>query len=181
MPGFWDSFWPNLASTVAGVILGLPVALWLNRRALEHGERIRTAGERTRVADALSVMGEVMKLNSSQLDNLIKVLSEDKALFDPSLDTSAWESVRSDISSEVDPNLRRRLAHHFGRLESLVKLNELYLSFIIGTNASMSSAADTKKKLGPLLLGLASTQRTEAVALVEAAQAAAVQLRPTAS
>ena len=104
MPGFWDAFWPNLASSVIGC-----------GRGHEH--------------------------NAAQLDNLLNVLGEDKALLDLSLDTSPWGSVQTDFSSDVDPNLRRRLAFHFHRLEAMVKLSDLYLSFIIGTNTSMSSAA----------------------------------------
>jgi len=37
---FWGNFYSNLMSTIAGVALGLPVALYLNRKA-EQAQRVR--------------------------------------------------------------------------------------------------------------------------------------------
>jgi ABC-type spermidine/putrescine transport system permease subunit I len=33
---FWSSYWSNLTSTIAGVALGLPIALYLDRKAGEQ-------------------------------------------------------------------------------------------------------------------------------------------------
>ena len=93
MVTFWDAFWPNVASTVLGVILGLPAALWLNRQAVAHGERIRIASERAKVAQALSVVAQAMKHNAEQLTNLVTILSGDKAQFDLPLDTGSVLSL----------------------------------------------------------------------------------------
>lgn len=181
MNDFWNAFWPNFASTAVGVVSGLPAALWLNRQAIAHGEGVRTSADRHRLAQALSVVAEAIRHNSSNLDNLLKILGDNQALFDISLDTSAWEAVRADFSSEIEPGVRRRLAFHFQRLETLVTLNDLYLSFIIGTNASMSSAEGTKEKLGPLLATLATEQRNEGLALIEAIDTAVAKLKPSGS
>ena len=39
MDAFLSAFWPNAAATVAGIVLGFPVALWINRLALKNAER----------------------------------------------------------------------------------------------------------------------------------------------
>ena len=38
---FWSSFWPSVAATLVGVIVGLPFALGINRYAVSLGERAR--------------------------------------------------------------------------------------------------------------------------------------------
>lgn len=50
MSQFLAAFFPNLASTLLGIVLGVPVALYLNNRLMHEQKRYAT-GERVRRLD----------------------------------------------------------------------------------------------------------------------------------
>jgi hypothetical protein len=53
--------------------------------------------------------------------------------FDSSLDTGAWDASRDEIVPFLHhPELQRRIAFHFSRLESLRRLTMVHLDFISG-------------------------------------------------
>ena len=142
MAGFWVAFLPNVAATLVGVLVGVPLALLINRRAVLHGEAARAVAEKARVADALEVVSKALTYNATPLETLVQTLEQGKAQLDLPLDTSAWGAVKADVSGIVEPELRRRLAFHFSRLEALVELNSMFLTFVTGTNASMKCRRD---------------------------------------
>ena len=174
--GFWSSFWPNLASTIVGVGGGVPLGLWLNRRALTHSNAARRRAERAEVAHTLEVLSAAIDDNRARLETFATVLKRNETLFDLGLDTSAWGALQAGLTSELkDPTLRRQLARYFVRLGGIVALNERYLRFLVGVDASMSSAPEVKKKLAaaiPTAVDELIRTSTELVSLIRDARSA---------
>ncbi len=168
MTEFWIAFWPNLASTLVGVLLGVPLALWINRSVVTQGETARREGERLRVAHALRVLNKALTDNRTLLQDFAATLAASRTKYDSGLDTSAWDAVKSDLTTELsDPELRQRLAYHFSRLTTLVKMNEEYLYFIDGVGASMTSATETRKTLHNVVSNLVAGAEEETSGLVK--------------
>ena len=148
MDTFLAAFWPNAAATVAGIVLGLPVALWINRLALKNTERSTLSNQAQRLNHALQVLIAAMESNQSVLGEYATVLSESKVSWRLNLDVSAWDAIKTDIVAELtDPDLRRQLAFHFMKLNALRNLNTEYLGFAFGTNASMSGSEKVRESI----------------------------------
>ena len=166
MNTFFDAFWPNLASTLIGIVLGLPLGLRINRKSVAQTEGVRRAGERLRVAHALKVLDKALTENRTRLDAFAAVLVQNQTLYDTAIDNSAWDAVKADLTTELsDPELRQRFAYHFARLATLVKLNDDYLSFLVGVGASMSSALATQASLAKVISALVTELQAEAQSL----------------
>jgi hypothetical protein len=167
MEAFLAAFWPNLAATAAGVILGLPVALWVNRLAQSGVNREARAAQAQRVCHALEVLAAAMQSNQSLLKDYADVLAGSKARWTLPLDTSAWDATKDDLLAEMtDPALRRELAFHFLQLKTLRNLNSELLSFSVGTNASMSSAKETRAGLNATMCSMCATLEEQAKQLI---------------
>jgi hypothetical protein len=152
MSDFWSAFWPNLASTILGVIIGLPAALWINRRVTQEADVQRQASERGAVAHALEILRLALGANKERLERYAKALAESSTLYDTGLDSSSWDALQSELTAELgDPDLRQRLAYHFSRTEAVKKLNDMYLNFSVGVESSMSNAAEVRRALGTAL------------------------------
>lgn len=172
MNWFWQGFWPNLASTVVGALLGIPLGLWINRRIVAQGEAVRVEGERRKVGHALQVIEGALRDNHSRLSTFANVLANSTTNYYLPLDTSAWDAVRTDLTTELsDPQLRQRLAYHFDRVGALVKLNDEYVYYLVGVGASMSSSPEVKKGLHSVLTGLVSELIQESIALADVSAA----------
>lgn len=148
MESFLSAFWPNAAATLVGIVFGLPIAMWVNRLALKSIERAALKSQSQRLDHALQVLISAMETNKGILREYTQVLSESKVRWRLSLDISAWDAIKTDFISELtDPSLRRNLAFHFAQLLFLTNLNQEYLGFAFGTNASMSGSAKTKESI----------------------------------
>jgi hypothetical protein len=150
MEAFFTSFWPNLAATIFGVIIGLPVALWLHRKGHAAIERDRLQGERTRLLRSLEIIDESIAANRPRLERLKAALGAGRVLFDPGLETAAWEAVGSGVCSGLhETALPARLAYHFARLTIVSRLNGLYLNYVVSVGAppvTAESARDVLKQ-----------------------------------
>lgn len=161
--GFFEAFWPNLASTVLGIFLGVPLALWVNKRMVSYGERLK-AGERQQILNtALEMLGSALVANRDRLDILVESLGGNRARFDTELDLATWEAVKPVIADQLrDPLLHGRLAYHFSRLASITKLNDMYLNYAAGIAAALGGSDRTRDALQVYLLVSATQQRVEA-------------------
>jgi len=171
---FLTSFWPNAAATLAGIVFGLPVALWINRLALKNSERSTLSNQAQRLEHALQVLNAAMESNHSLLSNYAAVLSESKVSWHLNLDVSAWDAIKTDVVAELtEPELRRQLAFHFMKLDALRNLNTEYLGFAFGTNASMEGSEEVreciKENMGSMCEEL-QAQSSELILQCKAAQ-----------
>jgi len=183
MDTFLTAFWPNAAATIVGVVLGLPIALWINRLTLKSAEHSTLQLKVQRLEHALRVLIAAMEANLVLLADYAKVLSDSKIAWRLNLDVSAWEAIRDDLAAELtDPDLRRQLAFHFMTLKALRALNQEYLGFAFGTNASMSSAEKVRESIKTnmqLMCQELQAQATQLIALSKAAQhSASLQKAP---
>ena len=166
MDAFLDAFWPNVAATLVGVVLGLPVALWVNRLATSRSTADARAAQELRVDHALQVLTSAFESNTTLLRDYSDVLAASKVRWNIGLDLSAWSAIREDLAAELtDPAFRRKVAFHFSQLSLLRRLNDEYLGFAFGTNASMSSAEQTKTSIRSNMQSLCDQLHAEAVEL----------------
>lgn len=136
---FWVGFWPNLAATLAGVIFGVPIALWLNRWSEQASSRSRHADEAERLRVGLLVVRAALEHNRTRLISLVQSLENNRVSFDTTLDIAAWDASRDEIFPFLrSPRLHHRVAFHFGRLASLQRLFCLYFDLTAGAGAAMT-------------------------------------------
>ncbi len=148
MNWFWSGFWPNLASTFVGVIVGVPIALWLNSLSGRAAGRARKAEEHARLRTGLLAVLAALAHNRGRLGALLDVLQKHEALFDVTLDTAAWEASRDEIVPFLrSADLHRRVAFHFDRLRSLARLCSLYLDMIAGVASALGGVEKTRGAL----------------------------------
>jgi len=148
MAGFWEAFWPNFASTVIGLLLGLPLALWTDRQITARSERLKRAEEQQRLALSLDTISQALSFNRERMKQLVQSLSSNRVPFDPAVDCSAWDSVKTEIIQYLhDPALQQRIAYHFSRMEAVLKLNDLYLNYAAGIGAAIGGSEQTRDSL----------------------------------
>ena len=77
-PEFWYNVLSNTIATIIGIVLGIPAALWINRRAEAGNDAKQKAGEiRVRRLSALRVLSSLrveIAANRDLLASLIKEL-----------------------------------------------------------------------------------------------------------
>lgn len=150
---FWEDFWPNFASTVFGLLLGLPIALWTNKKLTQSQDQKEQQIQKSRLVNALQIIRQALGENNTRLLTTIATIKSGRVQFDTELDISAWDAVRDDISNHLDdPNLKRRIAYHFSRLATMSKLNSAYLDFSAGIASAIGGVENTKNSLYQALL-----------------------------
>lgn len=88
------------------------------------------------------------------------------------LDVSAWDAIKTDFIAELtDPALRQEVVFHFSQLANLGALNQEFLEFNFGTNASMSGSDATRAGIGQNRKTMCSELSVQAEALVTASKA----------
>lgn len=124
---FWGSLWPNLVATLVGVIVGLPTALWLNRRFLAHAHRLEQARERTQLASSLAVVSDTLSANLPRFEEVTSGVAAGLFTYDTEIDVGAWDGVRDEFPRLLhDPELLGRLASHFWRVQAFERLNQMW-------------------------------------------------------
>lgn len=135
MTEFFLAFWPNLTSTVLGVVLGVPVALLLNRRFFEHQQKIQRMEQRKRLESAVDVLVEACEYNSKVLYHIAELTLSGRAMRNVDLRLTTWKAVGAMLSGSFsDPELLQMLSHHWLRLKRLEDLNkEIFSREVVGT------------------------------------------------
>ncbi|MDA8325457.1 MAG: hypothetical protein M0033_04495 [Nitrospiraceae bacterium] len=139
MINFWAAFLPNLVATILGVVLGLPVALYVNRRLTERQRALDRAERTKRRDDSASVLIAACEYNMKVLDRVKELALEGKALRNPDLRSTTWDIVNHMFSPLCpDPVLLQKLSHHWLRLQRLEQLNEEMFAQAVGTRPPLS-------------------------------------------
>lgn len=153
MDEFLKAFWPNFVSTVLGLVLGLPLALLVNRRVISHSEQLKQQSEQTQLNTALKILRQTLAANRGRLSVFVETLSNSKAPFNTMLDTTAWEAVRIEVTRYLhNPELQGRIAYHFSQLAALAKLNDSYIDFSAGVAAAIGGSEQTRTVLRSYLV-----------------------------
>jgi hypothetical protein len=69
---FLDAFWPNLAATLIGVVIGVPIALFLNEFVLSRQRKLQAADTHRQVHNAIDVLVDACRYNTLLLERMAK-------------------------------------------------------------------------------------------------------------
>ena len=122
---FWQGFLGNVLATLIGVIVGIPVAFWLNRKEEEITEKEKK--------------GKIIRMLSTELNHNLRVLTDWQEL-----KTNRWEtSMRGAMMTDEvwnafsdggelqwikDVELLGTLAETYGQIKRIKYLYESYLN-----------------------------------------------------
>lgn len=124
MTNFLNAFWPNLAATVIGVALGLPVALYLNRQLTKQMRAHEAAEKKRLLSDAISTLIESCGYNIRVLNNISDLARDGDVMRNPDLRTTTWDTLSGLLVSHLNnPDLLQVASHHWLRLKRLENLN----------------------------------------------------------
>lgn len=119
---FWSDFLPNFAATLTGILLGIPVALWLaGKEARSHASsrRDELKARRTEVSELLR---NVLRANAIELRRVHQIILDQESVTDLRLQLEVWRVLRSDVMEVFDSReLRAGLATHFEAVETLAR------------------------------------------------------------
>jgi hypothetical protein len=177
VPEFLASFLADTAATVLGVFIGLPLAMWANRKLAERGEQRRQREEEIQLANALEVVAHALTHNRGRFEFLSVVLADTHATFDPALDYSAWEATRGEIAPLLrNSELQQRLAYHFARIRALTDLHKDYLNYFVGIAGTLAGAEVAKSRPRDVLTEIQAELDADAEQLISLINAARAQL-----
>jgi hypothetical protein len=133
---------------VVGILVGVPIAMWLANYGLSIQEKARQADERARLQRGLKSVGAAISDNSDRLRKLSDALRAGQAPYDVALDVSAWDVSKQEIIPFLQgAEMKRRIAYHFTRAESVRRLAALLLDQAVGVASALGTAAQTRTSL----------------------------------
>lgn len=119
----WRDFWPQFVATLGGVLIGVPLALFVDRRGRRWSQRQAQEEESKLLAQALRVLRGALEGNQRQLQGLHEHLERKASIpLWSKIDIVSWDAVRGDILSRLgDLELAANLARHFAGIRQLVR------------------------------------------------------------
>lgn len=166
---FLSSIGPDLFVMFVALLLGIPFALWTDRRLKKREERAEITANKERLVRGLNVLETALRYNRRRFDYLTQTFAGGVVEFDPALDLSAWEACITEVVPLLhDADLRRRLAFHFSRLEALAKVHNRALNLAVGMESTLMNAQNTRTRLKPYLLATMEALDGEAASLITA-------------
>jgi len=131
--GFIKDFLPNFAATVIGVVLGLPVAIHVNKR-FNRFQRILDRKESVKkLNDVVQVLSQSLRYNKIILGSISKLCMSAQVMRYPDLQLTTWEAVGNIFSSLCpDPEVIQLLSHHWLRLNRLNLMNKEMFDRTVG-------------------------------------------------
>lgn len=125
MSAFLDAFWPNLAATLFGVVIGIPIALSINRRLFENQRKFESDQSARRLGDAIAVLVGACRYNAGVLDSMREASLIGEVMHSPDLRLTTWDSVGNVLTSScANPELLQMLSHHWLRLHRIQALSD---------------------------------------------------------
>jgi hypothetical protein len=125
MEAFFEAFWPNLAATLIGIVLGVPIALGLNERVLERQRKIQAADDRRKLKHVVDVLIDACRYNMRVLDTMGDMAENGHVMHSPDLRITTWDAVGPTLSAgSSSPELLQMLSHHWLRLRRIQTLSD---------------------------------------------------------
>jgi|CXWL01.1.fsa_nt_gi uncharacterized membrane-anchored protein YhcB (DUF1043 family) len=137
---FWQGAVGNLFATVIGVIVGVPLALWVNSRSSSQQKNERKI-------QLIKLLIQTLEKNTNLIEQMQVELKPERVNF-YNLDLSLLDSVSS-LSFELIDDLKlctdiSNLSYELHHLQTKI---ELQLETVYSTAASMSNFMDNRIKL----------------------------------
>jgi uncharacterized protein YacL (UPF0231 family) len=157
----WTLFFPELVATVIGVGLGVPLGLWLNRRASELQRRQEEKRIKQRKLRLLKALQKEVEHDQELLNQLEGELKTGKVpLY--SLDTDMWEFVGGQVAEAISSEeiLTRTSSLYFEFDHMKRKIDALFQLY---ANPTMSASSLWQQRLtalsGSMLVHLPPTKK----------------------
>jgi len=150
---FWSDVLSGLISTAAGVILGIPGGLWLNRKAQHAADQAAEDERDRRALIALSAARDAVVNNVKILNDQIGFLRKREAVLAPPFQTATWDALSAEVLAYVESaEVRRLLAEHFAGVSRWVHLHDMFVSYCVGELCNYSTAREMTPKLITILV-----------------------------
>jgi hypothetical protein len=169
---FLKGFWPNFASTLGGVGVGVPVALWINRIAERRFARRQRAETHERVGRALDAVKEALSKNLPGIREVSTLVESGGYVTGLPLNTAVWGATHGELVPHLDPLLSAGLAHHFQEVDLLMAHAERHSRYFIGMESALGGGDRVRGKLGVDLKPFADRLATRCDHLLRDVQAA---------
>jgi hypothetical protein len=125
-------------------------------------ERRSEAEARTRLKHGIEALRFSLVHNKKELASVVGIFSQKKVPFDTGLDVAGWEASRDEIVPFLKrPDLQRRIAFLFARLDTFARLNSMYLDLAVGTGSTIGGAKGSRDVLRSYLETLAKELGSE--------------------
>lgn len=148
MEEFWISFWPSLASTVIGIIIGFPVAVWLNKLALSYTVKKQQESNKIDLHRTLNVLSASIDHNTQKLSHLLQAVGGGHCLIDAGFDTASWQAYNSQLTKlNSNIELNKQLISYHERIINLTAINSKLCENYLGIESSLSSADKVREYL----------------------------------
>src|SRR4051794_39222463 len=111
---FWAAFWPECAATVLGILLGVPVALAIERSRAAREAAGHDAQRRQRRDTLIHLLDDALRHNASELRSISTILEGPGVPSAIVTRMEAWSILRDEaIDLLPGPTLQTELATHF--------------------------------------------------------------------
>lgn len=145
---FLDAFLPNLAATLVGVVVGVPVALAIAAWARSRQKEDERDARRERFQNAVDLLLRAGAHNLELLNAVPGTLKAGQYFTGFQADLSTWDIVRAEVLLGLtDVGLRVRLAHFYEGLALFVQHQERLVTNLIG------ATSDQKRNEVQVVLG----------------------------
>ncbi len=150
---FWSTLWPALVATIGGVVVGLPIALWVNRLALRQARRREEADRKKALARAASALRESITWNGEKATSLAADIQGGKISIQTPLEAERWEAVKSEfVRTAQDPKLQGQVAYFFDQVRRAAQTADRRFEFTLGVSSATANAAQVDAALKAQLL-----------------------------
>ena len=152
LPAFLADLWPNLAATTLGIVIGVPFALWVNRRMLEHERREGVRNDREQLGHAIACILDEVETNAGAFETLASDIEQKKLMFELGINSCSWEANREELIRLLrDADLRTTIAGYYFGVGLAMRLNSTLFDTSVG--ASLNSSPELLKALRVPLVG----------------------------
>lgn len=149
---------PDIFKMTCALIAGLPIALWIDRRRLRRESLRQQVSGRKRLNQSLIILEhDISQIRNELVEAEVTLVSSAEPL-QLSLDTSAWDVCKADITNFLpSPELRQKIARYYSQIERFNQTHHLYLQLSIGLPPASLHDSQSMKQLESLMLGIART------------------------
>lgn len=172
---FYESVMSNLIATGLALIVGIPVALWIDRRIKEQENLISIKNERQKEAKMLTLIKEELNFSLSSLF-LKGKKGNKKTLITQPLKSDLWDAMSSssDIQCIEEPDLLNRIVSAYYALKIVKSIEEQAYRAIRGITVTFTMPDGTVKNNAQFLLedarefdGLFESSMNEALSMID--------------
>jgi hypothetical protein len=130
-PEFWSGAAANTIGSIVGVIIGVPIALWMERVRQRQSDTVAETRRGNRQREIVEQLVRSLNANIGAVENLRAQLEKQATSLAPQLDASAWAIFRGELEG-LPPELVYDLSLVFHRVEELPfvlrRFEDLYLT-----------------------------------------------------